>query len=97
MIKHIAGDLNEDWFVDNADYFKYYGIDIETLFAKVKIAHSRRVFCDKPEDETIITKQYLDNGLKLYLSNDEVKERIDDKEREKMSSRVLYSMYTQAL
>ena len=88
------GDLTEQWFVDNADYFKYYGRDIETLFAKVKIAHSRRVFCAKPEDKTVITKKDLDNGLKLYLSNDEVKERKDEKEREKMSSNVMYSMYS---
>ena len=32
------GALTEDWFIDNKDYFKYYGRDIETLFAKVKIA-----------------------------------------------------------
>ena len=88
------GDLTEEWSVDNADYFKYYGRDIETLFAKVKIAHSRRVFCAKPEDKTVITKKDLDNGLKLYLSNDEVKERKDEKEKEKMSSRATYSMYT---
>ena len=88
------GDLTEQWFVDNADYFKYYGRDIETLFAKVKIAHSRRVFCAKPEDKTVITKKDFDNGLKLYLSNDEVKERKDEKEREKLSSNVMFSMYS---
>lgn len=88
------GSLGEEWFTENMDYFKYYGRDIETLFAKVKIAHSRRVFCCKPEDKTVIVKKDLDNGLKLYLANDEVKERKDDKEREKMSSRVMYSMYT---
>lgn len=88
------GDLTEQWFVDNVDYFKYYGRDIETLFAKVKIAHSRRVFCAKPEDKTVITKKDLDNGLKLYLSNDEVKERKYEKEREKMSSKVMFSMYS---
>jgi len=88
------GALTEDWFIDNKDYFKYYGRDIETLFAKVKIAHSRRVFCSKPEDKTVIVKEDLDNGLKLYLANDEVKERKNVKDRENMSSKVLYSMYT---
>lgn len=88
------GAIEEKWFVDNADYFKFYGRDIETLFAKVKIAHSRRVFCAKPQEKTVITKKDLDNGLKLYLSNDEVKERKNDKDREKISSSVLCSMYT---
>ena len=88
------GSLGEEWFEKNMDYFKYYGRDIETLFAKVKIAHSRRVFCSKPEDKTVIVKKDLDNGLKLYLANDEVKERKDIKEREKMSMGVQYSMYS---
>lgn len=70
------------------DYFNYYGRDVETKFAKVKIAYRRCVFFAKPDDETIITKQYIDNDLKLYLSNREVKER------EKMYSRVLYRKYT---
>lgn len=87
-------DLTEQWFVDNIDYFKYYGRDIETLFAKVKIAHSRRVFCAKPEDKTVIIKKDLDNGLKLFLSNDEVKERKNEKEREKISSNFMLSMYS---
>merc|ERR1711871_20604 len=59
------GSLGEEWFEKNMDYFKYYGRDIETLFAKVKIAHSRRVFCSKPEDKTVIVEKDLDNGLKL--------------------------------
>ena len=37
------------------DYFKFYGRDIETLLAKTKIAHGRRVFCLKSEEKTIIT------------------------------------------
>ena len=60
----------------------------------MKIAHSRRVFCAKPEDKTVITKKDFDNGLKLYISNDEVKERKDEKEREKLSSNVMFSMYS---
>lgn len=71
------------------DYFNYYGRDIDT---KVKIAHSRRVFSPKPEDKTAITKKYLNNGFKLYISNDEVKERKYVKEI--VLVYVLYSMYT---
>ena len=35
--------IKDTWFENKMDYFKFYGRDIETLLAKVKIAHSRRV------------------------------------------------------
>ena len=40
-----ANDIPDSWFEGKMDYFKFYGRDMETLLAKVKIAHSRRVFC----------------------------------------------------
>ena len=39
---------------NNMDNFKFYGRDMETLFSKVKIAHSRRVFCKPKEEKTKI-------------------------------------------
>ena len=57
------------------DYFKYYGRDMETLFCKTKIAHSRRVFCKPKEDKTKITLKDLEKGLEVYLQNEEVKDR----------------------
>jgi len=71
-LKESAGD---DWFEENLDYFKYYGRDMETLFCKTKIAHSRRVFCLPQEDKQKITKADLDKGLEAYLANDEVRNR----------------------
>ena len=71
-------DITESWFENNMDYFKYYGRDMETLFAKTKICHSRRVFCKSKEDKTKITVKDLEKGLALYLANDEVKKRADD-------------------
>ena len=50
--------LSEDWFKENMDKFKYYGRDKETLFSKVKISHSRRVFCKPKDQKTIIKKGY---------------------------------------
>ena len=65
------------WFEKNKDYFKFFGRDMETLFAKTKIAHARRVFCKKKEEKTILNEKDLENGLKLFLLNDEVKKRKD--------------------
>jgi hypothetical protein len=67
--------LKTSWFETNMCYFKYYGRDMETLFAKTKIAHSRRVFCKDKSERTVLIEKDLDNGLKLYLKNDEVIER----------------------
>lgn len=58
------------------DYFKFYGRDIEVLLSKVKIAHSRRIFGKPKEERKKIEKIDLDNGLKIFLDNDEVKEKI---------------------
>lgn len=75
----IKKKIKTSWFEKNIKYFKFFGRDMETLFAKTKIAHSRRVFCKKKEEKTLLTVQDLDNGLKMFLENDEVKKR-DTKE-----------------
>jgi len=67
--------ISDKWFEKNMEYFKYYGRDMETLFSKTKICHSRRVFCKPDEEKTCIIQDDLDKGLKLYLKNDEVKNR----------------------
>ena len=70
--------LKTSWFETNMKYFKYYGRDMETLFAKTKIAHSRRVFCLDKSEKTILTHKDVDNGLKLYLQNDEISKHSND-------------------
>lgn len=68
-------DLETSWFEKNMDYFKFYGRDIELLLSKVKIVHSKRIFCKKKYEKKFITISDMDNGLKLFLENDEVKSR----------------------
>ena len=67
--------IKDKWFEKKMEYFKYYGRDMETLFSKTKICHSRRVFCKASSEKTIITQTDLNNGFALYISNDEVKNR----------------------
>ena len=71
----IKTPVTDDWFECKKEYFKYYGRDMETLLAKTKIAHGRRVFCKPKNEKTIITQEDLDKGFKIFLSNNEVKER----------------------
>ena len=73
----LKNDIKISWFEKNKEYFKFFGRDMETLFAKTKIAHARRVFCKKKEEKTILIKKDLQNGLKMFLENDEVKKRKD--------------------
>ena len=79
--------LNESWFEEKMPYFKYYGRDMETLFSKCKIAHSRRVFCKPEKFKTVLNKTDLDKGFKIYTDNDEVKQRKKD------INPTIYSMY----
>jgi AAA+ superfamily predicted ATPase len=67
--------LKDEWFEKKMEYFKYYGRDMETLLAKIKISHSRRVFCKEQQYKTIITIEDMDKGFDLYLKNGEVKDR----------------------
>jgi len=41
----LSSGINPQWFAKNKEHFKFYGRDIETFLGKIKIAHSRRVFC----------------------------------------------------
>jgi SpoVK/Ycf46/Vps4 family AAA+-type ATPase len=84
-------NINTDWFKKNKDYLKFYGRDIETILAKTKIAHSRRVFC-KPENEKrkLILKD-LDKGFEIYLKNNDAKNRRDELEMKKYLYNTLYT------
>ena len=75
---HENEEIKAEWFEKHMKYFKYYGRDMETLFSKTKIAHSRRVFC-KPENvKTKITMKDLENGFEMYTNNNEVKKRAEN-------------------
>jgi len=79
--------IDVNWFKKNKQVFKFYGRDIETLFAKTKIAHSRRVFCLDYSIKKYLTIKDLDKGLDIYLKNEEIKEG-DNK-----MNKIITSMY----
>lgn len=82
--------LGVKWFEDNLIYFKFFGRDIEILLSKIKIAHSRRVFCKNVSEKTKITYKDLEKGLQMYLKNEEVKHRKDNANREGYLQRTMY-------
>jgi hypothetical protein len=87
-IKDNSG-ISGEWFSKKKDYFKFYGRDIETLLAKTKIAHSRRVFCKDATEKMKLTLTDLENGFAIFIKNEEVKSRKDKTD----SNYLLRTMY----
>jgi SpoVK/Ycf46/Vps4 family AAA+-type ATPase len=67
--------INVEWFKKNMYYFKFFGRDMETLLAKTKITHSKRVFCKPENEKKKIILCDLNKGFELYLKNNDVKNR----------------------
>ena len=72
--------IDVKWFDKNKDSFKFYGRDIETLFAKTKIAHSRRVFCLDASVKKKLTLEDINKGLDIYLKNENINSKKKDEE-----------------
>ena len=80
-------ELDDKWFEKNKDYFKFFGRDMETLLAKSKIAHSKRVFCLDENEKGKLSIKDLEKGLEFFKEHNETK---NEKEREKY---ILSSIY----
>jgi len=78
------------WFEKNIDHFRFYGRDIESLLAKTKIAHSKRVFCKDKIEKRKLTLEDLDNGLKMYIKNVETQ---NVRSSNLIKKQLQYSMY----
>jgi SpoVK/Ycf46/Vps4 family AAA+-type ATPase len=78
------------WFEKNIEHFKFFGRDIENLLAKTKIVHSKRVFCKDQIEKKIIILEDLDNGLALYLKNNETQ---NNRNSILIKKQLQYSMY----
>jgi SpoVK/Ycf46/Vps4 family AAA+-type ATPase len=68
-------NIKVEWFKKNMDYFKFFGRDMETLLAKTKIAHSKRVFCKPENEKKKLILLDLNKGFEMYLKNNDVKNR----------------------
>ena len=66
--------VSEKWFNVNKEHFKNYGRDVEILLTYVKICHGRRIYGKHNDFRKKITKDDMEMGLKLMLTNKENKE-----------------------
>jgi SpoVK/Ycf46/Vps4 family AAA+-type ATPase len=79
--------ISVKWFEKNKGLFKFYGRDIETLFAKTKITHSRRVFCLDESVKKKLTMVDIDKGLEIFLKH-------SSKSEEEITKKFISSMYS---
>jgi SpoVK/Ycf46/Vps4 family AAA+-type ATPase len=86
MSENETDNVTLKWFEKNKATFKFYGRDIETLFAKVKIAHSRRVFCLDETVKKIITIKDVNKGLEMFLKNENSSTKKSDNMKQIISS-----------
>lgn len=87
---HENANITSDWFKTNIDYFSFFGRDMETLLAKTKIAHSKRVFCKSDDEKKKLTLQDLERGLEIYLKNSDIKNKKDSEYFKKQLHNSIY-------
>lgn len=83
--------IQSSWFKKNKEYFRYYGRDIETMLSKIKMAHSRRVFCCAGAEKKKITFEDLEKGFAHYLKNNDSKSKREEEEFKRYLNCSLYS------
>jgi SpoVK/Ycf46/Vps4 family AAA+-type ATPase len=88
---HEESKITSDFFKKNYDYLKFFGRDIETILAKTKIAHSKRVFCKADSEKKKISLKDLEKGFELYLKNDDIRKRKDSENMKKYIYSSIYS------
>jgi uncharacterized Fe-S cluster protein YjdI len=87
---NILEDAIDDKFIeDNKQYFKYHGGDMELLFMKCKVAHSKNLIRGKNDNKSVLNKNDILDGMKIFIENSNVRERCDEIDHIK-----LHSMYT---
>lgn len=64
-----------NWFKNKMKQFKAYGRDIEKLLSKIKIVHSRRVYCLDQSEKRKITKEDIEKGYELFLKHSKEEEK----------------------
>jgi SpoVK/Ycf46/Vps4 family AAA+-type ATPase len=87
---HNNSNIKVEWFQKNKDYFSFFGRDIETLLAKVKIAHSKRVFCKNEDEKKKIILIDLEKGFEMFIKNSDNKNK---KESEDLKKQLYSSIY----
>lgn len=76
----------QQWFKTHFNKFPCFGRDVETFLFKTKIAHSRRVYGQPPENKGELTLTDLNAGLEKFYSKEVAAEKLE-------KQRMLNSLY----
>jgi len=68
-------EVHESWFEKNKASFKNFGRDMELLLTYTKISHGRRVYGKDSDCRKKISKEDLQGGYDMLLSNRKIKEQ----------------------
>jgi len=74
----------------NRKYFKFNGGDMEILFAKCKISHSKNLLKTESKIKKVLDKQDILDGIKLYLLNPQIKSRGEEDNIKKYIYNTMY-------
>jgi hypothetical protein len=70
--------VTDKFFVNNYEHFKFFGGDMEVLFARTKRAHARRVFASKTATKKEINMVDLARGFESFKVHKKIKEKESD-------------------
>jgi SpoVK/Ycf46/Vps4 family AAA+-type ATPase len=83
-------EITVEWFRKNKEYLIFYGRDIETILAKTKIAHSKRVFCKPENEKKKINLSDLNKGFEIFINNNDIKNKINEDYKKRQIYNSLY-------
>lgn len=63
------GAINDEFIKEYSPHFKHHGGDMELLFVKCKIAHSKNLLAGKSKIKRCISKADMKDGIELFIKN----------------------------
>jgi SpoVK/Ycf46/Vps4 family AAA+-type ATPase len=71
----LCNTVTSDFFKKNIKEFKYFGGDMEVLFARCKRAHSRRLISTSDTNKKILTIDDLNKGFEIFSNHKNVEKK----------------------
>jgi len=66
------GAMTDEFIKENTAHFRYHGGDMELLFVKCKIAHSKNLLAGRSKDKRCISPMDVKDGMQLFIKNSNV-------------------------
>ena len=63
------GAITDEFIKEHSSYFKHHGGDMELLFVKCKIAHSKNLLAGTSKIKRCISKMDMKDGIELFIKN----------------------------